>query len=54
MTAIFVDRAIDQLQADFRGELIRPGHPAYDETRRVRNGLIDRHPALIARCIGHR
>lgn len=52
MTAIFIDEAIDQLQADFRGELIRPGDPAYDDARRVRNGLIDRHPALIARCAG--
>jgi FAD/FMN-containing dehydrogenase len=52
MTATFVDEAIDQLQADFRGEVIGPGSPAYEETRRVRNGLIDRHPALIARCAG--
>jgi FAD/FMN-containing dehydrogenase len=52
MTAIFVDQAIDELQADFRGELIRPGTPTYDEARQVRNGLIDRHPALIARCSG--
>ena len=52
MTAIFVDEAIDQLQANFRGELIRPGHPSYDEARRVRNGLIDRCPAVIARCSG--
>jgi FAD/FMN-containing dehydrogenase len=52
MTAIFVDQAIDELQADVRGELIRPGTPAYDEVRQVRNGLIDRCPALIARCAG--
>ena len=52
MTAIFVDQAIDELQANFRGELIRPGTPAYDEARQVRNGLIDRCPAVIARCSG--
>jgi FAD/FMN-containing dehydrogenase len=52
MTAIFVDQAIDQLQADVRGELIPPGSPDYDEARRVRNGLIDRCPAVIARCSG--
>jgi FAD/FMN-containing dehydrogenase len=26
--------------------------PGYEENRRVRNGLIDRHPAVIARCSG--
>ena len=50
MTAIFVDQAINELRATFGGELIQPGMPAYDEARRVRNGLIDRYPALIARC----
>ncbi|HMG26599.1 MAG TPA: FAD-binding oxidoreductase [Acidimicrobiia bacterium] len=34
----------------FGGELVRPGDPAYDELRSVFNGMIDRHPALIARC----
>jgi FAD/FMN-containing dehydrogenase len=52
MTAIFVDQAIEELRANFRGELLQPGSPCYDETRRVRNGLIDRHPTLIARCSG--
>ena len=54
MTAIFVDQAIEALRADFRGELVAPGSPGYDEARRVRNGLIDRHPALIARCTRRR
>ena len=34
----------------FGGELVHPGDPAYDEARRVFNGMIDRSPALIARC----
>lgn len=41
---------LDQLAAQLRGELITPGHPHYDEARRVYNGMIDRHPAAIARC----
>lgn len=42
--------AIARLARQFQGELIRPGDTAYDEARRVWNGMIDRHPALIARC----
>lgn len=32
------------------GEVIAPDHPAYDTTRRVWNGMIDKRPAAIARC----
>jgi FAD/FMN-containing dehydrogenase len=42
--------AMERLEQLFRGALIRPGDAAYDESRRVWNGMIDRHPALIARC----
>ena len=34
------------------GEVITPTHPEYEQARRVFNGLIDRRPALIARCSG--
>ena len=40
------------LQEGFRGELLRPQDPGYDDARRVWNGSIDRFPALIARCAG--
>ncbi|MFV0131919.1 FAD-binding oxidoreductase [Streptomyces sp. HMX87] len=47
------ERAIaDQLRSSLRGEVIGRGHPGYDEARAVWNGLIDRRPALIARCSG--
>ncbi|MGH2982291.1 MAG: FAD-binding oxidoreductase, partial [Solirubrobacterales bacterium] len=36
----------------FSGELLRPGEDGYDESRRGFNGLIDKRPALIARCLG--
>src|SRR5438067_12574195 len=35
----------------FSGEQLRPGDAGYDEARIVWNGLFDRRPALIARCI---
>jgi FAD/FMN-containing dehydrogenase len=44
--------AVDELQASFRGELVRPDDAGYDEHRKVWNGSIDRHPGLIARCTG--
>lgn len=44
--------AVEALRPSFRGDLIRPGDPGYEEQRRVWNGSIDRRPALIARCTG--
>jgi FAD/FMN-containing dehydrogenase len=34
----------------FRGELLQPEDKGYDTARRLFNGMIDKHPALIARC----
>jgi hypothetical protein len=36
----------------FRGELIGADHPDYGTARAVWNGMVDRRPALIARCTG--
>ena len=36
--------------AGFAGELIDPNHPAYDSQREIWNAMVDRRPALIARC----
>jgi FAD/FMN-containing dehydrogenase len=36
----------------FTGRLLRPSDEDFDDLRRVHNGLIDKHPALIARCGG--
>jgi FAD/FMN-containing dehydrogenase len=41
---------LSALEARFTGELILPGDPRYDASRAVFNAMIDRHPALIARC----
>lgn len=44
--------AIRAFEARLSGPVIRPTDAAYDEARRVWNGVIDRYPALIARCTG--
>src|SRR5437764_37379 len=44
--------AVNELERSFRGHVLRPVHPSYDEHRRVWNGSISRFPALIARCAG--
>ena len=40
------------LRATFFGDLIDPDHPQYETARHVYNGMVDKHPALIARCRG--
>jgi FAD/FMN-containing dehydrogenase/pimeloyl-ACP methyl ester carboxylesterase len=35
---------------DFKGEVVGPPDVRYEELRKVYNGMIDRRPALIARC----
>jgi FAD/FMN-containing dehydrogenase len=45
---------VDSMQAlreAFSGQLLTAGDPGYDEARRIHNGLIDKHPAAIARCL---
>jgi FAD/FMN-containing dehydrogenase len=50
---ISLDQAsITDLSARFSGALLLPGASGYDDARRIHNGMIDRRPALIARCLG--
>jgi FAD binding domain/Berberine and berberine like len=35
-----------------RGDLIRPGDPGYGPAARLWNGMISKHPGLVARCAG--
>jgi len=51
----FVSQLDKQVVSDFkgslRGELIQPGDAGYDEARQLYNGMIDKRPAFIARCV---
>ncbi len=51
-TQTISESALEDFDAGFREKLVRPGDDAYDTVRQVHNGMIDKHPALIARCTG--
>jgi len=44
--------ALAALKAGLKGPLLAPGDPGYDDSRTVWNAMIDRRPALVARCLG--
>ena len=44
--------AIETFRSALRGALLLAGSAGYDEARAVWNAMIDRRPALIARCLG--
>jgi FAD/FMN-containing dehydrogenase len=45
------DDAISTFQKNLRGPLIQPGDPRYDDARALYNGMIDKRPRTIARCV---
>jgi FAD/FMN-containing dehydrogenase len=45
-------KAIDDFGGRLRGTLLLSGDPGYDDARSIWNAMIDRRPALIARCLG--
>jgi FAD/FMN-containing dehydrogenase len=49
MTTAIKQPAVETLRGSLRGELILPKDPVYETARKVHNGMIDRHPAVIVR-----
>jgi FAD/FMN-containing dehydrogenase len=45
------EHALSSLRQQFRGRLIQPGDTDYDPVRALYNGMIDKRPRLIARCV---
>lgn len=43
--------SIASFQASLRGKLVSPIDSDYDTCRKLYNGMFDKHPALIARCV---
>jgi FAD/FMN-containing dehydrogenase len=49
---ILDEATVQGFKSNLRGSLLRSGDAGYDAARKVYNGMIDRHPALIVRCAG--
>ena len=48
---ILSDATIAEFKKSLRGELILRNDPRYEEARKLYNGMIDKRPLLIARCV---
>jgi FAD binding domain len=46
--------AVAELRTGMRGEVLEAADAAYDDARKIWNGMIDKRPAVIARCAGIR
>ena len=47
-----VDESLSELRRSLAGAVLAPGEVGYDGARRCFNALVDRRPAVIARCLG--
>jgi FAD/FMN-containing dehydrogenase len=52
MSASSLTDTVTKLAKTFAGQLLQPTDAGYEEARKVHNGLVDKRPALIARCRG--
>ena len=43
---------LQSFKATFKGQVLTAEDPAYEESRKVWNAMIDRRPGLVARCTG--
>ena len=44
------NKAMIEFGKILRGTLIERDHPAYEDARKLYNGMIDKRPLMIARC----
>jgi len=51
MGDVLSKKIIKEFKGSLHGELVLPGDEDYDSARRVWNGMIDRHPSMIAYCV---
>jgi len=43
--------AVEKFASQIRGKITLPGDPAYDDTRKVYNAMIDKHPGMFVKCV---
>ncbi|MFW9768155.1 MAG: FAD-binding oxidoreductase [Candidatus Thorarchaeota archaeon] len=46
------EEAVESLKGQIRGDVLLPSDDDYEQARKIWNGMIDKHPALIVRCTG--
>ena len=44
------ESSIEAFRASLKGELIEPHDKGYEETCKVYNGMIHKHPGMFAKC----
>jgi FAD/FMN-containing dehydrogenase len=52
MGKVVLDKSLEELRRSLAGTVVGPADAEYDVVRRCFNALIDRQPAVIARCVG--
>jgi FAD/FMN-containing dehydrogenase len=50
--SVLQETLVNDFKASLQGMLMLAGDPGYDDARHIWNGMIDKRPALIARCRG--
>jgi len=52
MGKVLLDESLEELRRSLAGTVVGPADAEYDAVRRCFNALIERRPAVIARCVG--
>ena len=49
---VVTENQLEEFQSTFRGDVFHAGTHGYDTVRKIWNGMFDRKPGLVARCVG--